>query len=56
MAELLGPTTLVHFSFAGATCSAMVPPSLAAREGDLQQLSIATDQMSLFDTNTGRAI
>lgn len=56
MAELLGPTTLIHFQFAGASCSAMVPPALAAREGSLQQLSIATDQMSLFDLDTGRAI
>jgi len=56
MAELLGPTTLVHFIFAGATCSAMVAPSLAAREGQIQRLSIASDQMSLFDPNTGRAI
>ncbi|HEY0122456.1 MAG TPA: sn-glycerol-3-phosphate ABC transporter ATP-binding protein UgpC [Rhizobium sp.] len=56
MAELLGPSILIHFNLAGTVCSAMVPPSLAAREGNLQQLTIATDQMSLFDPDTGRAI
>lgn len=56
MAELLGPTTLVHFVFAGTTCSAMLPPELAAREGERQSLRIAFDKLSIFDPETGRAL
>ncbi|SFU21760.1 sn-glycerol-3-phosphate ABC transporter ATP-binding protein UgpC [Mesorhizobium sp. YR577] len=56
MAELLGPTTLLHFSFAGVSCSAMLPPEQAAAEGSHQRLRIAAERMSLFDTDTGRAI
>lgn len=56
MAELLGPTTLVHFVFAGTTCSAMLPPELAARESERQSLRIAFDKLSIFDPETGRAL
>ena len=56
MAELLGPTTLVHFTLEGVSCSAMLPPELAAAEGQAQSLRIARDRMSLFDPDTGRAI
>ncbi|MGK9051452.1 ABC transporter ATP-binding protein [Neorhizobium petrolearium] len=56
MAELLGPTTLVHFTLAGMTCSAMLPPELAAPEGEVQSLRIAFDRMSIFDPKTGHAL
>lgn len=56
MAELLGPSTLIHFSFAGASCCATVLPALAAREGGRQRLRISGEQISLFDPETGRAI
>ena len=56
MAELLGPTTLVHFRLAGQACSAMLPPELAVRETKSQPLRIATDRLSLFDAESGRAI
>jgi ABC-type sugar transport system ATPase subunit len=56
MAELLGPTTLVHFTLEGVSCSAMLPPEHAAAEGRTQSLRIARDRMSLFDPDTGRAI
>ncbi|WP_454855082.1 ABC transporter ATP-binding protein [Rhizobium binxianense] len=56
MAELLGPSTLVHFTLADIPCSAMLPPELAVPEGGRQQLRIATDRISLFDPETGRAV
>jgi sn-glycerol 3-phosphate transport system ATP-binding protein/multiple sugar transport system ATP-binding protein len=56
MAELLGPTTLVHFTLEGVSCSAMLSPEHAAAEGQTQSLRIARDRMSLFDPDTGRAI
>lgn len=56
MAELLGPTTLVHFTFAGVACSAMLPPEHAAGEGERQNLRIAFDRISIFDPATGRAL
>ncbi|MCD2182872.1 ABC transporter ATP-binding protein [Rhizobium sp. GN54] len=56
MAELLGPTTLVHFTLAGVACSAMLPPELAVREGGEQALRVALDRISLFDPDTGRAL
>jgi multiple sugar transport system ATP-binding protein len=56
MAELLGPTTLVHFTLAGAVCSAMLTPEDARAEGAMQALRIAHDRMSIFDLDTGRAI
>ena len=56
MAELLGPTTLVHFTLEGVTCCAMLPPELAVAEGELQSLHIASGRMSIFDPDTGRAL
>jgi multiple sugar transport system ATP-binding protein len=56
MAELLGPTTLVHFTLAGVPCAAMLAPQHALPEGGQQALRIAHDRMSLFDPNTGGAI
>ncbi|GHC71084.1 ABC transporter ATP-binding protein [Limoniibacter endophyticus] len=56
MAELLGPTTLVHFTVAGTACSAMLPPELAVAEGEPQPLRIASDRMSLFDPDSGYAL
>jgi len=56
MAELLGPTTLVHFTLAGVACAAMLAPQDARPDGGQQPLRIAHDRMSLFDPDTGRAI
>ncbi|MGV8935783.1 MAG: ABC transporter ATP-binding protein [Allorhizobium sp.] len=56
MAELLGPTTLVHFTLEGVTCCAMLPPEMAVGEGELQSLGIASGRMSLFDPDTGHAL
>ncbi|KAB1111651.1 sn-glycerol-3-phosphate ABC transporter ATP-binding protein UgpC [Neorhizobium galegae] len=56
MAELLGPTTLVHFTLAGVLCAAMLAPQHALPEGGQQPLRIAQDRMSLFDPDTGGAI
>ena len=56
MSELLGPTKLIHFTLAGVTCSAMLPPELAVREGELQSLRIAFDRISIFDPQTGNAL
>ncbi|MBP2562119.1 multiple sugar transport system ATP-binding protein [Neorhizobium galegae] len=56
MAELLGPTTLVHFTLAGVPCAAMLAPQHAHPEGSQQPLRIAHDRMSLFDPDTGGAI
>ena len=41
MAELLGPTTQVHFKLAGRECSAMLPPERVLGEGAAQPLRIA---------------
>jgi multiple sugar transport system ATP-binding protein len=56
MAELLGPTTLVHFNLAGTLCGAMLPPEYAEAESAMQALRIASDKISVFDPNTGRAL
>jgi multiple sugar transport system ATP-binding protein len=56
MAELLGPTTLVHFTLAGVPCAAMLAPQHAHPEGSQQPLRITYDRMSLFDPDTGGAI
>jgi ABC-type sugar transport system ATPase subunit len=56
MAELLGPTTLVHFKLADVICSAMLPPELAVAEGERQGLRVAYDRISIFDPATERAL
>jgi ABC-type sugar transport system ATPase subunit len=56
MAELLGPTTLVHFTLAGVACSAMLPPERAAGEGERQGISIVSTRISIFDPATGHAL
>ncbi|OBZ96605.1 sugar ABC transporter ATPase [Pararhizobium polonicum] len=56
MAELLGPTTLVHFTLGDTLCGAMLPPEHAQPEGVMQALRIASEKMSIFDQETGRAI
>jgi multiple sugar transport system ATP-binding protein len=56
LAELLGPTTLIHFKLAGVLCSAMLTPEHARAEGTLQPLTIAGGRMSLFDPETGLAV
>ncbi|MBT9385079.1 sn-glycerol-3-phosphate ABC transporter ATP-binding protein UgpC [Pseudooceanicola sp. CBS1P-1] len=56
LVELLGATSLVHFSHADQPCTALVPPAQAPRAGAVIGLTLAPDRISLFDAETGRAV